>query len=123
MSRRWSLIVATLAVVAIACDAPAGGPVTGGPPPKPTKGYPSSMVALGDSITAGYGSCFTPTDVHATPGRPGDGTRSTRTTEDRPGESGDVGHARNLAGAGHAQTIRPLRPRPPRAARQITSPF
>jgi lysophospholipase L1-like esterase len=58
MVRRWHLVVlAVLAVLALACE---GG--TGGADPEPTgtgtvKGYPSSMAALGDSVSAGFGSC------------------------------------------------------------------
>ncbi|WP_239093488.1 GDSL-type esterase/lipase family protein [Paractinoplanes abujensis] len=60
MVRRWhGVALAGLAVFALACEAGAGG--TGGGDPEPTgappKGYPSSMAALGDSITAGFGSC------------------------------------------------------------------
>ncbi|WP_250000871.1 GDSL-type esterase/lipase family protein [Actinoplanes sp. M2I2] len=62
MVRRWHLAaLAVLAVFALACEAGAGG--AGGSDPGPTgapaKGYPSSMAALGDSITAGFGSCGT----------------------------------------------------------------
>jgi lysophospholipase L1-like esterase len=57
MIRRWHLVVlAGLAALALACDGGAGAD------PKPTataKGYPTSMAALGDSITAGFGSCGT----------------------------------------------------------------
>ncbi|MFI5937707.1 SGNH/GDSL hydrolase family protein [Actinoplanes sp. NPDC051494] len=57
MLRRWHVaVLAVLGVLALACDG-------AGATPEPTstggakKGYPSSMAALGDSITAGYGSC------------------------------------------------------------------
>ena len=58
--RRWHVVaLASLAIFALACEAGAGG--AGGSDPEPTgtpaKGYPSSMAALGDSITAGFGSC------------------------------------------------------------------
>ncbi|MBB2941891.1 lysophospholipase L1-like esterase [Actinoplanes lutulentus] len=60
MIRRWHVVVLViLAVVAIACDG------AGEAAPEPTKSskpvtraYPSSMAALGDSITAGVGSCL-----------------------------------------------------------------
>lgn len=60
MARRWHVSAfAVLAGFALACEAGAGG--AGGSDPAPTgappKGYPSSMAALGDSITAGFGSC------------------------------------------------------------------
>jgi len=58
MIRRWHLVVLVLlAALALACE---GG--TGGAQPAPSgsaKGYPASMAALGDSITAGFGSCGT----------------------------------------------------------------
>jgi lysophospholipase L1-like esterase len=57
--RRWQLAaLAALGAFALACD---GAGATPGPTKtstaKPKAGYPSSMAALGDSITAGYGSC------------------------------------------------------------------
>ena len=61
MLRRWHLFaLALLAVVAIACD---GAGNAGSEPVDPPAGgkpgsYPSSMAALGDSITAGVGSCL-----------------------------------------------------------------
>lgn len=57
MNRRWSLIgLVLLSVLALACE----GTGNAGPAPtgKPVAGLPSSMAALGDSITAGFGSCF-----------------------------------------------------------------
>ena len=61
MVRRWHLaVLGTLAVFALACEAGAGGAGGSDPEPDtPSKGYPSSMAALGDSITAGFGSCGT----------------------------------------------------------------
>ncbi|AEV82387.1 GDSL family lipase [Actinoplanes sp. SE50] len=63
MQRRWHLVVlAVLGVLALACEGGAGSD----PAPKPTAtrkprpgGGPASMAALGDSITAGVGSCVT----------------------------------------------------------------
>lgn len=57
MPRRWQTIgLALLAVVALACEG------ANGTTPTPTKGskakVPASIAALGDSITAGFGSCF-----------------------------------------------------------------
>ncbi|MEU8819030.1 GDSL-type esterase/lipase family protein [Actinoplanes sp. NPDC048796] len=55
--RRWHLaVLALLGVFALACEEG-----TGAADPKPTgssKSYPSSMAALGDSITVGFASCF-----------------------------------------------------------------
>jgi lysophospholipase L1-like esterase len=56
--RRWTVAgLAVLAALALACDDTG----TAGPAPtgKPKPGLPSSMAALGDSITAGFGSCLT----------------------------------------------------------------
>ena len=53
--------LALLAVFALACDgAGNGAPKPSGKPSptKPATGYPASMVALGDSITAGLGACL-----------------------------------------------------------------
>jgi lysophospholipase L1-like esterase len=60
MPRRWQIYtLVILAVVAIACDG------AGEAAPEPTRSskpgapaFPSSMAALGDSITAGVGSCL-----------------------------------------------------------------
>jgi lysophospholipase L1-like esterase len=59
---RWHVIaLAALAAFALACDGagnatpkPSGEPE----PTRPATGYPASMVALGDSITAGLGACL-----------------------------------------------------------------
>jgi lysophospholipase L1-like esterase len=57
--RRWPVaILAVLSLLALACEgtdgaAPAPEPTT----TKPASGWPRTLVALGDSITAGYGSC------------------------------------------------------------------
>jgi lysophospholipase L1-like esterase len=57
VNRRWYLIgFVLLSILALACEG-TGGPGTA-PTGKPVPGLPSSMAALGDSITAGYGSCF-----------------------------------------------------------------
>lgn len=59
MIRRWPVVVlALLGVLALACEG--GGGTAGGGPAEPTgTGYPSSMAAIGDSLTAGLGSCPT----------------------------------------------------------------
>jgi lysophospholipase L1-like esterase len=61
MVRRWHVaVLAVLGVLALACEGGAGGGGGGGPEPTSTataKGYPNSMAALGDSISAGFGSC------------------------------------------------------------------
>jgi lysophospholipase L1-like esterase len=56
--RRWHLVVfALLAALALACEST--GNAGSGPTGEAKKRLPSSMGALGDSITAGYGTCFT----------------------------------------------------------------
>lgn len=61
MSQRWPIILCLLALVALGCDTTANaGSEKPGPGPEPVKGLPSSMVALGDSITAAFGSCLAP---------------------------------------------------------------
>ncbi|WP_285471720.1 GDSL-type esterase/lipase family protein [Actinoplanes sp. NBRC 101535] len=56
---RTSLALALLAALALACDGAGADPgPTGEPEPsRSTTSLPSSMAALGDSITAGFGSC------------------------------------------------------------------
>src|SRR5688572_7580892 len=63
MSARWFLVVFVLLFVT-GCEPVSGGPRPGGSaaPSRPggsaaPRGLPSSMVALGDSITAGYAAC------------------------------------------------------------------
>ncbi|MEV6306764.1 GDSL-type esterase/lipase family protein [Actinoplanes sp. NPDC051861] len=59
--RRWHLaVLALLAVFALACEGAGATPEPPGDAPtsRPPSGLPSSMAALGDSITAGFGSCL-----------------------------------------------------------------
>jgi len=77
MSRRRALVsLPLLALLAFACKSPGGGP-SGDPGevPPPVEGYPSSMVALGDSLTAAYGSCLAPTSCPRNSWATGDGTQ------------------------------------------------
>ena len=101
MSRRWLVVLVLCALVALGCKATAGavsGDGTEGPPPVPVAGFPSSMVALGDSITAGYGSCFAPTACPRNSWSTGDGTQVDshyrRILKSNPAIGG---HNRNLA--------------------------
>jgi lysophospholipase L1-like esterase len=101
MSRRWLVVLVLCALVAIGCKATAGATSsdgTQGPPPPPVAGFPSSMVALGDSITAGYGSCFAPTACPRNSWSTGDGTQVDshyrRILKSNPAISG---HNRNVA--------------------------
>jgi lysophospholipase L1-like esterase len=60
MARRWwVLLLAALAALALACQAgAAGAPAPSGSATRTRTDLPSSMAALGDSISAGYGSCL-----------------------------------------------------------------
>jgi lysophospholipase L1-like esterase len=60
VTRRWYVLcLAALAVLMLACEG--AGNAAPSPTGKPKPGLPASMAALGDSITAGVGSCFPPT--------------------------------------------------------------
>ncbi|MFY1671886.1 SGNH/GDSL hydrolase family protein [Plantactinospora sp. WMMB334] len=59
MSRRWTAAVtALLAAFALACEGSDGGGGGQPDPPAAPPGVPDSIAALGDSITAGFGSCL-----------------------------------------------------------------
>ncbi|WP_422774328.1 GDSL-type esterase/lipase family protein [Plantactinospora sp. WMMC1484] len=59
MSRRWTAAVtALLAAFALACEGSDGGGGAQPDPPAAPPGIPDSIAALGDSITAGFGSCL-----------------------------------------------------------------
>ncbi|MFI5839152.1 GDSL-type esterase/lipase family protein [Catenuloplanes sp. NPDC051500] len=60
MSRRLQVaVLAVLSAVALACEGEAGS-APGEPNEPPRDDLPGSMAALGDSITAGYGTCGPP---------------------------------------------------------------
>ncbi len=101
MSQRWwAVVLGVVALVALGCQA---GTVTtvGGPAPSPVAGFPSSMVALGDSVTAGFGACFAPTTCVRSNWSTGDGTQVLshyrRILRSNPAIKG---HARDLAVSG-----------------------
>jgi lysophospholipase L1-like esterase len=73
MTRWWTAVLALVALVAIGCKA--GTTAGGGPPPSPVPGYPTTMVALGDSITAGFGACLAPTACPRSSWATGDGSQ------------------------------------------------
>ncbi len=73
MPRCWVLVASALALVMLACADPGGPDHPDEPPPAPVKGLPSSMVALGDSISAGYGTCLAPTACPRNSWSTGDG--------------------------------------------------
>jgi lysophospholipase L1-like esterase len=100
MSRRWAIVLAVLSLVAVGCKTTGGGGGTDPtePPPTPVRGLPSSMVALGDSITAAFGSCLAPTSCPRNSWSTGDGTQVNshyrRIVRANPAMAD---HARNLA--------------------------
>jgi len=100
MGRRWVIVLGVLALVALGCKATNGTPI-GESSASPVAGFPSSMVALGDSITAGYGACFAPTACPRSAWATGDGTQVLshyrRILHDNPAIKG---HNRNLAQPG-----------------------
>ena len=56
LRRRHTVVLAFLSVLALACEGADADPAPTGEPGG-TPGLPSAMAALGDSITAGFGSC------------------------------------------------------------------
>ncbi len=77
MSRLWVFILVATSLVALGCKAAASndGVDPSAPPPASVPGYPSSMVALGDSITAAFGSCLAPTACPRNSWSTGDGNQ------------------------------------------------
>jgi lysophospholipase L1-like esterase len=75
MSRLWVFILVATSLVALGCKAAAGheGVPPSASPPASVPGFPGSMVALGDSITAAFGSCLTPTSCPRNSWSTGDG--------------------------------------------------
>src|SRR5690606_33368665 len=78
MTRRaWALAFAAVALLVFACDLPEREhSLPERPPPEPVAGFPSSMVALGDSLTAAYGSCLAPTSCPRNSWSTDDGTQA-----------------------------------------------
>jgi lysophospholipase L1-like esterase len=77
VSRRWTTaVVALLALTALACEGSGG---IGQPSPAPTSSgradLPASMAALGDSITAGFGTCLSLNNCARNSWSTGDGLR------------------------------------------------
>jgi lysophospholipase L1-like esterase len=73
MSRRWVLALTAVALVSLACTDPGDQRRPDESPPAPVRGLPSSMVALGDSISAAYGTCLAPTACPRNSWSTGDG--------------------------------------------------
>jgi lysophospholipase L1-like esterase len=81
MSRRWVVLLAAVSLIAMGCKsvgeaagADPGAPVAA-PAPAPVAGFPSSMVALGDSLTAAFGSCLAPSSCPRNSWSTGNGTQ------------------------------------------------
>ncbi|GIH13489.1 SGNH/GDSL hydrolase family protein [Rugosimonospora africana] len=103
--RWWAVAFALLAATALACKGQEGAGGTS-PEPDPTRtrvvaGLPSSMAAIGDSITAGYGSCFTLTNCPRNSWATGDGSLvDSHYRRILDGNPAIKGHAKNFAASG-----------------------
>lgn len=99
MNRPTAVLLAVLALVALACKDP-GAIADPGPSRSASagtgRGLPSSMVALGDSISVGFGACVSLTPCPRNSWTTGDGVNShyRRIVEANPAMRG---HARNVA--------------------------
>jgi hypothetical protein len=98
MPRRTALAVALIALIGLACKAEGGGSDPNEPAPSPVRGFPSSMVALGDSLTSGYGSCLAPVSCPRNSWSTGDGSRVRSHYRRILSENPAIrGHVRNLS--------------------------
>jgi lysophospholipase L1-like esterase len=97
VDRRWTVVgLALLSALALACEGT--GNATPAPTGRPASGLPSSMAALGDSITAGFGSCFTLVVCGRNSWSTGTGTSvDSHYKRIRAGNSAIRGHAKNFA--------------------------
>jgi lysophospholipase L1-like esterase len=97
VKRRWTVIgLAVLSAMALACEGT--GTATPAPTGRPVSGLPSSMAALGDSITAGVGSCFTLVVCGRNSWSTGNGTAvDSHYKRIRDGNPAIKGNARNLS--------------------------
>lgn len=99
----WAgILAALLGLVALGCKAPGAVDASHSASPAPPRGdLPSSMAALGDSITTGFGSCLTLTDCLRNSWSTGDGrvvdSHYQRIVAENPAMRG---HAHNFARAG-----------------------
>ncbi|HEX6870862.1 MAG TPA: GDSL-type esterase/lipase family protein [Micromonosporaceae bacterium] len=71
--RRWVIGLIALALLVLACKTPARDTDPAPTGSAPARGLPSSMVALGDSLTTGFGSCLAPTSCPRNSWSTGDG--------------------------------------------------
>jgi lysophospholipase L1-like esterase len=75
MLRGWVAVVSLLVAFAPAACQPPPRPGAPTPPPPPTGKLPSSMAALGDSLSAGFGACLFPAPCERNSWSTGDGTQ------------------------------------------------
>jgi lysophospholipase L1-like esterase len=75
MLRGLVAVVSILVAFTPAACQPAPRPGAPKPPPAPTGKLPSSMAALGDSLSAGYGACLFPAPCERNSWATGDGTQ------------------------------------------------
>jgi lysophospholipase L1-like esterase len=75
MVRGWVTVAALLVAFTPAACKPVDRPGDGKPPPPPSGRLPSSMAAIGDSLSAGYGACFFPAPCERNSWSTGDGTQ------------------------------------------------
>ncbi|WP_426511294.1 GDSL-type esterase/lipase family protein [Dactylosporangium sp. McL0621] len=115
--RGWTLLLAGLALLAIACDGAAGADP--GPSGRPSGGV-ASMAALGDSISNAFASCLAPSPCPRNSWATGDGTKVNshykRLLKDNPGLKGGnhnyaAANARADALAGQAAAAVKVSPR------------
>jgi lysophospholipase L1-like esterase len=103
--RWWAVAFALLAAGALACkgEEGSGGSGSGGGQTShpPVAGLPSSMAAIGDSITVGYGSCFGLSDCLRNSWSTGDGVLvDSHYRRILGGNPAMKGHAKNYASSG-----------------------
>jgi lysophospholipase L1-like esterase len=99
--RWWVALFGVLAAIGLACQGAAGG-VGGSPSPVAGRpDLPSSMAALGDSLTAGFGSCLALTSCPRNSWSTGDGlTVNSHYKRILAGNPAMKGNAHNFAEAG-----------------------
>jgi lysophospholipase L1-like esterase len=79
MFRHWAVLLIAASLIAVGCKAASDTADNTGNdtsvPPAAVPGFPSSMVALGDSLTAAFGSCLAPTSCPRNSWSTGNGTQ------------------------------------------------
>jgi lysophospholipase L1-like esterase len=74
LNGRWAIALLALAV-GLGCQVGGASGGGSGAGHSPVPGYPSSMAALGDSITTAFGACFAPTDCSRDSWSTGEGSQ------------------------------------------------